>query len=99
VRSTDDTAKAVKVFRPATKTGDFAHNLCNQVWSGFWSHDGQAGLLIDSAVRLSTDNALVLTGVANFRVVGEMMSREPKDGCHATVTVVVEKCWKTANKR
>jgi hypothetical protein len=37
----DDTTKAAKVFRPTTKTGDFAHNLCNQLWAGFWSHDGQ----------------------------------------------------------
>ena len=29
------------MFRPTTKTGDFAYDLCNQVWAGFWSHDGQ----------------------------------------------------------
>ena len=30
------------MFRPTTKTGDFAYDLCNQVWAGFWSHDGNS---------------------------------------------------------
>jgi hypothetical protein len=29
----------------------------------------------------------------------EMYAREPRGGCHATVKVVVERYWKTANKR
>jgi hypothetical protein len=35
--STGETPKAVEMFRRTTKTGDFAHNLSNQVWAGFWS--------------------------------------------------------------
>jgi hypothetical protein len=23
-----------------TQTGDFEYDLCNQVWAGFWAHDG-----------------------------------------------------------
>jgi RNA polymerase sigma-70 factor, ECF subfamily len=31
------------VFRPTTKTGDFAHNLCSQVSAAFRPYNGQSG--------------------------------------------------------
>ena len=33
------------MFHHTTKTGDFAHNLRNQVWAGFWSYDSYSEVI------------------------------------------------------
>jgi hypothetical protein len=40
---------------------------------------GDSDLKSDGSFRLRTVDALVLTGLANFRMVGEIVSREPKE--------------------
>jgi hypothetical protein len=52
------TPKAVEIFRHTTKTGNFAHHLPNQVWAGFWSHDGHYFQLADRPFTPSVETNL-----------------------------------------
>ena len=71
--------------------GELQRQLKSAYWKllRFWRLTGKP-----EVIGLPSDlvplKALVLTGLADFNVVGEMVSRELQARCHENVTVAVE---------